>query len=384
MMREMDPMAYLPDMEAIPEDIMNRVLTSRAAYNEGAFSGADVERALQSDRLSADGFAALLSPAARPYLEEMVRRATEETRRHFGNSVYLFTPLYLSNYCENHCVYCGFNCRHQIRRMKLDPQRMEEELRAIADTGLEEILLLTGESPAASDVEYIAAACAMARRHFKMVGVEVYPMDSREYAHLHESGADFVTVFQETYDPIRYGELHLAGRKRSFPYRFHAQERALRGGMRGVAFGALLGLADCRRDAFATGLHAHLIQRKYPYAEISISCPRLCPAETEESIDPQLIGEEELLQIMAAYRLFLPYANLTISTRERAQFRDQVIGRMATKISAGVSTGIGSHVSGEDTGDEQFEIFDSRTVAEVTIAIQSRGLEAVRNEYVYL
>lgn len=270
--------------------------------------------------------------------------------------------------------------------MKLNREEIEKEMEAIAGTGLEEILILTGESPGQADVTYIGEACRIARNYFKMVGLEVYPMNSEDYRYLRDCGADYVTVFQETYDSDQYEILHPAGPKRVFPYRFHAQERALLGGMRGIAFAALLGLSDFRKDAFAAGLHAYYIQRNYPYAEISFSCPRLRPIGGSAGwMAEQEVTERQLLQIMCAYRLFLPFAGMTISTRERAQFRDHAVGLAATKISAGVSTGIGAH-SGEvkEQGDSQFEIADSRDVSEVTAAIRTQGLQPVMNDYVYV
>lgn len=390
-----DHMKYLPDMEILKDSgLFDRVLSERKAYDYDKYKAAHVRKALDKENPGPEDFKALLSPAAEPFLEEMACKAREETRKHFGNSVYLFTPLYISNYCENHCVYCGFNCRNKIRRAKLDMEQIEQEMKAIADTGLEEILILTGESRNMSDLSYIGEACKLASRYFKMVGLEVYPMNTEDYAYLHQCGADYVTVFQETYNSDKYETLHLAGHKRVFPYRFHAQERALRGGMRGVAFAALLGLDDFRKDAFATGMHAYLIQRKYPHAEISFSCPRLRPitegAESGEEALPSGTGlnpisEKQLLQIMCAFRIFLPFAGMTISTRERAGFRDHVIGLAATKISAGVSTGIGSHSENiQEQGDHQFEIADERSLDEICRAIKGRGLQPVMNDYVFL
>lgn len=383
-MEKTNHMEYMEGMEVIASDIMEQVITSMEEYDYMAYSEEDVISALKRDRLSPKDFGALLSPAAAPFLEEMAKRAKLETARHFGNSVYLFTPIYISNYCENYCVYCGFNCRNQIRRAKLDLEGIEREMAAIAETGLEEILILTGESRKMSDVTYIGEACRIARKYFKMVGIEVYPMNVDEYAYLRQCGADFVTVFQETYNSDKYETLHLAGHKRVFPYRVNAQERALMGGMRGVAFAALLGLADFRKDAFATGMHAYLIQKKYPYAEISFSCPRLRPTINNDKINPKDVHEKELLQIMCAYRIFMPYAGMTISTRERAGFRDNVIGLAATKISAGVSTGIGGHQQEGEQGDDQFEIADNRNVEEVVAAIKKQGLQPVMNDYVFL
>lgn len=378
-------MEYMEGMEQIDSDIMDKVISARNAYCAEDYTGADVKRALMKDHLEIQDFAALLSPAAEPYIEQMAQKAKQETAKHFGNSVYMFTPIYISNYCENYCVYCGFNCHNHIHRMKLNTEEIEKEMEAIAKTGLEEILILTGESRTQSDVSYIGEACKIARKYFKMVGIEVYPMNSDEYAYLQKCGADYVTVFQETYDSDKYETLHLAGHKRIFPYRFNAQERALKGGMRGVAFAALLGLADFRKDALATGLHAYYIQRKYPYAEISFSCPRLRPIVNDATINPKDVHEKQLLQIMCAYRLFMPFAGMTISTRERAEFRNHVIGMTATKISAGVSTGIGSHSDEvEEKGDDQFEIADNRNVDEVFAAIKEQGLQPVMNDYVYV
>ena len=248
---------------------------------------------------------------------------------------------------------------------------------------MEEILILTGESRSKSDVAYIGEACKLARKYFRMVGLEIYPVNTEEYRYLHECGADYVTVFQETYDAKKYETLHLAGHKRVWPYRFDAQERALMGGMRGVAFSALLGLSDFRKDALASALHVYYLQRKYPYAEMSLSCPRLRPIINNDKINPKDVHEPQLLQVVCAYRIFMPFASITISTRERAGFRDNIIGIAATKISAGVDVGIGGH-SGEDKGDEQFEISDGRSVDEVYNAICEHGLQPVMADYLYV
>lgn len=379
-----DHMTYMDDMEQIPHEILDKVVAEIESYKAEDYTASDVLRAIESDRCSLEDFKALLSPAAEPFLEQIARKARLETRKHFGNSAYFFTPIYISNYCENYCIYCGFNCHNKIKRAKLSMEEIHEEMKAIAETGLEEILILTGESRKASDVKYIGEACKIAKKYFKNIGIEVYPMNSDEYRYLRECGADYVTVFQETYNSDKYETLHLAGHKRIFPYRFNAQERALMGGMRGVAFAALLGLDDFRKDALGTGMHAYLIQRKYPWAEISISCPRLRPIINNASINPKDVHEKQLLQIMCAYRLFLPFAGMTISTRERAEFRDNVVGLAATKISAGVSTGIGSHSESEDKGDAQFEIADTRGLEEIYESLKKRGIQPVMNDYVYV
>ena len=384
-------MEYLPDMEQIQSDICGKVMEQMESYDYSVYTARDVREALRHETCSIEDFKALLSPAAEPFLEEMAQRARLETSRHFGNTVYLFTPLYIANYCENYCVYCGFNCYNHINRMKLTMEQIEHEMKVIADSGMEEILILTGESRAKSDVKYIGEACKLARKYFRMVGLEIYPVNTEEYRYLHECGADYVTVFQETYDTERYEQIHLMGHKRVWPYRFDAQERALMGGMRGVAFSALLGLSDFRKDALASALHVYYLQRKYPHAEMSLSCPRLRPIINNEKINPLDVHETQLCQILCAYRIFLPFVGITVSSRESAAFRNGIVKIAATKVSAGVSTGIGDHESkytGKETdgmeGDEQFEINDGRSLETMYEDIAKEGLQPVLNDYLYV
>ena len=378
-------------MEQINSDICGKVISEMKSYDYNSYTAADVRAALSHENCTVEDLKALLSPAAEPFLEKMAERARLETQKHFGNTVYLFTPLYIANHCENYCVYCGFNCYNDIRRMKLDTAQIEHEMKIIADSGMEEILILTGESRTQSSVEYIGEACRLARKYFKMVGVEIYPVNTDEYRYLHECGVDYVTVFQETYDSDRYEQLHLMGHKRVWPYRFDAQERALIAGMRGVAGSALLGLSDFRKDALASALHMYYLQRKYPHAEISLSCPRLRPIVNNDAINPLDVHEKQLCQILCAYRIFMPFCGITVSSRESETFRNGIVKIAATKISAGVSTGIGDHESkytGKENvsegGDEQFEINDSRSFKKMYSDMSGEGLQPVLNDYLYV
>ena len=384
-------MEYLPGMEIIKSDVCKNVMEQMNSFDRSKYTAKDVKAALEHDKCTIEDFKALLSPAAEPFLEQMAEKARLETSKHFGNTVYLFTPLYIANYCENYCVYCGFNCYNHIKRMKLSMAQIEKEMKVIADSGMEEILILTGESRTHSNIEYIGEACKLARKYFRMVGLEIYPVNTDEYKYLHECGADYVTVFQETYDTDKYEKLHLLGHKRVWPYRFDAQERALMGGMRGVAFSALLGLSDFRKDALASALHVYFLQRKYPYAEMSLSCPRLRPIVNNEKINPLDVHETELCQIICAYRIFLPFVGITVSSRESVSFRNGIVKIAATKVSAGVSTGVGDHESkytGKETfgsqGDEQFEINDNRSLESMYRDIEGEGLQPVLNDYLYV
>ncbi len=396
-------MEYMPGMEQISSNVRSMVMEHVTSYDYNSYTDENVRVALahaRNGRCDIEDFKCLLSPAAANHLEEMAELAQLATRAHFGNCVYMFTPLYIANYCENYCVYCGFNCYNKINRKKLSFEEIEHEMKIISDSGIEEILMLTGESRYWSDVNYIGEACKLAKKYFRNIGLEIYPVNTDEYTYLHECGADYVTVFQETYNPEKYETLHLMGNKRVWPYRFEAQERALMGGMRGVGFSALLGLDDFRKDALATALHVHYLQRKYPHAEMSLSCPRLRPIINNEKINPHDVHERELCQVICAYRIFLPFAGITVSSREQAHFRDGIIKIAATKVSAGVSTGIGDHeekyeehekcssnntnTSNSDAGDEQFEISDARSFDEIYNAIKSQGLQPVLNDYIYV
>ena len=371
-------------MNDIQSEVMEQVLALYDRYDFSSFTQEDVRRALDQDSITFEDYAALLSPAALPFLEQMAQKAQRLTRRQFGNTIAMFTPIYIANYCDNQCVYCGFNCKNDITRAKLEPEEIEKEYQAIAATGLKEVLLLTGESHTMSDIHYIGEAVKLAKKYFSLIGLEIYPVNVEDYRYLHECGADFVTVFQETYNTETYKQGHLAGRKRIFSYRFNAQERAILGGMRGAGFGALLGIDDFRHDAFSVGVHATLIQKKYPHADIALSVPRLRPYKNNAEENPRDVHEEQLLQVICAYRLLLPYASITISTRERKDFRDNAVNIAATKISAGVCVGIGGRSGEEEKGDEQFEMSDPRSVEEVKRDLFRFGLQPSFNEYIRL
>ena len=349
-----DHMKYMEGMEIIESDICEKVMSQVKAYDYTQYTARDVLAALEHETCTMEDFKALLSPAAEPYLERMAQRARTETGKHFGNTVYLFTPLYIANYCENYCVYCGFNCYNDIRRMKLNMEQIDKEMKVIADSGMEEILILTGESRSKSSVEYIGEACKLARKYFRMVGLEIYPVNTDEYRYLHECGADYVTVFQETYDTDKY-------------------------------------VSDFRKDALASALHVYYLQRKYPHAEMSLSCPRLRPIINNDKINPLDVHETQLCQVLCAYRIFLPFVGITVSSRESESFRNGIVKIAATKISAGVSTRIGDHESkytGKESdsaeGDEQFEISDDRSFDKMYQDMSQEGLQPVLNDYLYV
>ncbi len=378
-----DIMTYTSSMDQLDMTRLNYVLNTKNSFSDKNFTAHHVEQALAKDTLEPEDFMALLSTAAAPYLEAMAQKAKTLTRARFGNNVQLFTPLYIANYCHNGCRYCGFNSKQTIKRAQLSMDDVKRELESIAQTGLQEILFLTGESESRSSIEYIASALELAKPYFANIGIEIYPANQADYEILHQAGADFITVFQESYDLKAYEYYHPYGNKRSFPYRFYAQERALNSGFRGAGFAALLGLSNFRYDALATGLHVWSTQQAFPAAELSFSVPRLRPVNGELGHFNHLVSDRDFLQIMCAYRLFVPQAQITVSSRESREFRNAVMNICATKVSAGVQVDVGGHsASNKHRNSDQFDISDTRSVPEMHDDIQKLGLQVVYHDHI--
>lgn len=334
---------------------------------------------LAKTELQPQDFLALLSPKAIPSLEDMAQSAHRLTLRHFGRTIVLYTPLYLSNYCINPCVYCGFNVTNNIQRRKLALPEVELEAKAIAQTGIQHILILTGESRRHSPVSYIKECVAILRKYFSSISIEIYPLSSEEYAELIAAGVDGLTVYQEVYDENTYSLLHPGGPKRDYRFRLEAPERAGQVRIRAINIGALLGLGKWRSEVFLAGMHLAYLQKMFPEVELSISFPRMRPQFGD--YQPQFpVSDRDLVQSILALRLFMPRAGITLSTRERAELRDNLIQLGVTKMSAGSSTAIGGYTDTKD-GIGQFEISDKRSVIEMRKAISNLGYKPVLKDW---
>lgn len=334
-------------------------------------------------RITMDDLDAVFRSDDRGLLEELARAARDTTEQYFGRVVALYAPLYISNYCRNRCVYCGFNAgRSDVARKKLTPAEIEAECAAVASTGIRSILLLTGESRFHSPPSYIAAAVGIAARYFPNVAVEVYAMETEEYRQLYHSGVDGVTMFQETYDRERYGELHLAGPKKDYDYRVNAPERMARGGIRHIGMGSLLGLADWRIEVPRFFRHVRYLEKKYPGVEYALSFPRLRPvSDDDRRYFP--VSDLDMVKIIAAARLLFPRAGINLSTRESAEFRDRIVRIGVTKMSAGSVTSVGGYATRESQEelDGQFEVHDRRSVAEVKAMLKDAGFDPVLTDW---
>ena len=342
----------------------------------------DVDAVLRKKSLDVRDFSVLLSRAATSRLEVMALRAKNETLRHFGLAKHMFAPLYLANYCTNQCVYCGFHAALHIKRQALGAEEIDNEARALAATGLRRVLALTGDAPKRTGAAYIAAGVAILARYFPSVGIEVQALTEDEYALVAASGADSMTMFQETYNKSLYARLHPGGPKRDFSFRLGAPERAARAGMRGITLGVLLGLdRNWRFDMLRLMVHGQWLQRRYPHLELSFSLPRIRPLSSKDNrasaFSAYPITDKEFVQALVALRCCMPHAGITLSTRESAFMRDRLLPLGVTKVSAGVCTGVGGYANAQEKKEAQFVIDDERSVDEMARDIQRLGYQPV-------
>ena len=343
---------------------------------EHEYTAADVQRALYSTNPAERELAALLSPAAADYLEPMAQRALAITRRHFGRTISLYTPLYLSNFCSGGCVYCGLAADRRAQRTALTEEQLRHEMEAIQKMHFEELVMLSGERMPQADVPYLRDCVAVAAEYIANVTVEVFPMEENEYRQLAEVGCTGVTIYQETYDPVIYEQMHRWGAKRDFLNRIDGPDRALRGGLRTAGLGALLGLADPHHDVLAVYRHAKHLLKTYWQAGVSISFPRIRPQlggfQPNHPVD-----ERMLAQIIFAMRICLPEVPLVLSTREPERVRDGLAGVGISKMSVASKTTVGGYSDDSNESTEQFEINDDRDIPTFCAMLRAKGLDPV-------
>ncbi len=343
----------------------------------------EINSVLNAEVISVEQFYTLLSPIAEKYLEEMAQLAHNLTVQNFGKTIQLYTPIYISNYCVNNCIYCGFNINSKIRRKQLTLKEVDKEANFISSTGLRHILILTGESRKENSLFYIKDCIKILKKYFTSISIEIYALKGSEYEELIKDGVDGLTIYQEVYDEVIYDKVHLAGPKKDYLYRLEAPERALAKGMRCVNIGTLLGLNDWRKEAFMLGIHAKFLQDNFSDAEISVSIPRI--RKTAGGFKPVYnVTDTNVAQIIMAFRIFLPRLGITLSTRESPEFRENLIPLGITRISAGSTTVVGGHTISEvgSAFSEQFKILDERSVSDVKVMLEQKGYQSILKDWV--
>ncbi|HAS6982607.1 2-iminoacetate synthase ThiH [Vibrio parahaemolyticus] len=344
----------------------------------------DVERALAKPKRDLEDFKALISPAAEPYLEQMAKLSYSLTRKRFGNTMSLYIPLYLSNLCANACTYCGFSMENRIKRRTLNRDEVEAEIDAIKRMKFDSVLLVTGEHETKVGMKYFREMVPIIKQRFNYLAMEVQPLDQDEYTELKTLGLDAVMVYQETYHPKTYAQHHLRGNKMDFRYRLETPDRLAKAGIDKIGLGALIGLEEWRTDCFFAAAHLDYLERTYWQSRYSISFPRLRPCAGNvpaSGLQPKsVMTDKQLVQLICAYRLFNPEVELSLSTRESPQFRDNVLPLGITSMSAASKTQPGGYAT-EEVELEQFEISDERSAASVEDMIRAKGFDPVWRDW---
>lgn len=314
-------------------------------------------------------------------LEELAQEAAKVTRQHFGRTIGLYAPLYLSNYCSSHCTYCGFHSQNKITRIKLTPEQYRKEMEHIHAQGIRNLLMLTGESYKHTPVEYLKEAAQIASNYFQGIALEVHPMKIDEYKELFTAGVDGITVYQETYDRIRYAQVHLSGYKKDYDFRRATPQRAAEAGMRQIALGILLGLSDTAGDLFELYNHIDEMERTYPGVEYSASFPRMRTIKEKEFAHCD-VNDIQLTKIVALTRILFPRVGINLSTREDSHLRDHLLEIGITRMSAGSNTSVGGYsLIEEDDQDPQFDIKDERSVAEIISLLKIKNFDPVFTDW---
>ena len=357
-------------------DTYNWSETLNSIYNK---SNKDVELALLKDNLDLEDFKALLSPAAKPYLEQMAQKSHALTKKRFGNTIQMYAPMYLSNECQNICTYCGFSMTNKIPRRTLTDVEILKEVAFLKKKGYDHILLVTGEANKTVGVDYVKNAIQLIRSKFSNITIEIQPLNKEDYILLKENGLYAVLVYQETYHREEYKKHHPKGKKSNFDYRLDTPDRLGKAGVHKIGLGALFGLEDWRADSFFTALHLKYLQKTYWKTKYSISFPRLRPHSG--GLEPKVeMTDKDLVQTICAFRLFDEDVELSMSTRESEIFRNHIVKLGITSISAESKTNPGGY-SVEPQSLEQFEISDERSTEDVVKMLKNNGLEVVWKDW---
>ncbi len=343
-------------------------------------TSADVERALASAHPTTDDFMALVSPAAATYLERMAQLSHKYTLERFGKTISMYIPMYVSNACTNHCVYCGFNHNNPLARVTLTQTQVKTECEAIRRMGpFENLLIVSGEFPSLNGVEYLEKVLQTARPYFNNLTIEVMPMKQRDYERLIRSGLNGVVCFQETYHENAYKNYHPRGMKSIFEWRVNGFDRMGAAGVHKIGMGVLIGLEEWRTDVTMMARHLRYLRKNYWRTRYSINFPRMCPAEG--GYRPNVVmSDRELAQLTFAFRIFDHDVDISYSTREEPKFRANMMKLGVTSMSAGSKTEPGGYASTPDAL-EQFEVSDARSPQQVVQEIRDLGYEAVWKDW---
>ena len=323
----------------------------------------------------------VLSDKTPEALEDLAQKAREIKLRYFGRTISLYAPLYLSNFCSSHCTYCGFHSHNRIKRMKLTVEEMHKEMKHVAESGIENILLLTGESYQVTPLSYLKDAVGVAKNYFPSIALEVHPMSEEEYRELFLCGVDGIAVYQETYDKTRYAQVHLSGQKKNYDFRFEAPQRIAKAGIRNISMGILLGLGPVAEDTLALYRHLTFMEKNFPGVEYSVSFPRLRPIKGM-GFEASYVEDISFVKLICLTRILFPRVGINLSTRENPKLRDRLLELGVSRISAASKTSVGGYTSEEpEKLDPQFDVQDERSVEEIVRMLKTRNYDPIFTDW---
>lgn len=341
----------------------------------------DIQKAINETGYSKERLETLLSSDAQNYLEQMAQKARQITRRRFGNTIQLYAPLYVSNFCVNNCPYCAFNCKSKLPRTRLTIEQACKEADILAAEGFRHILIVSGEDKKFVTIAYLVELAQKLREKFSSISIEIYPLSTDEYQQLFAAGIDGIAIYQETYDKTDYVKFHKTGPKSDYDWRLETLSRAAQAGFRSLGLGFLIGLSDWQQQTILMAEHADMLMKKYWQARVSFSFPRMRPAENvDENVFKHMITDIQLAQMMFALRLCFSDCEIVLSTREKPAFRDNMASLCITRMSAGSKTNPGGYANKDDSLS-QFEVADSRTSAEIAQMLKSKNLEPIWKDW---
>jgi 2-iminoacetate synthase len=338
-------------------------------------------------------------------LENLARLSQQATRRHFGRTMRMFAPLYVSNECVNHCSYCGFSRDANILRTTLSVGQVVDEARHLHGHGFRSLLLVAGEHPQFVASGYLQDCLDALKPFIPTLAIEVGPMEDAQYAEIVAHGAEGLVVYQESYDRAVYQELHIAGPKKNFAWRLNCPERAYAGGFRRIGIGALFGLADWQSEALGLCAHLEYLYKHAWKAQLTVAFPRMRPYAGNYTYQPDpalLLADRALVRLIAVFRILFPQVGIVISTREPAALRDAIATLGVTHMSAGARTDPGGYTgagaddlhltvkgrrvelpqqSGGQQATEQFQISDTRSAGEVAAMLRTQNLDPVWKDW---
>lgn len=343
-------------------------------------TGSDVALSLRKNRADIKDFINLISPAASAQIAAMSDVAEKNKKMHFGRTVKLYTPLYISNYCINRCSYCGFNAAadQERRRLTIDELMMEAE--AIRSFGIDSILLVSGEDPNFISIDYLKEAAGKLKKMFSYVAIEIYPLTKEGYEILFKAGVDGLTLYQETYDRDTYDKIHISGPKSDYDFRLASIDNGAKAGFRTIGIGVLLGIYDWRIEAVSLASHAVFLRKHFWKSKIQFSFPRITPTAEGFNI-PAAVSEKELEQMILAFRIVFPESEISVSTRENCEFRNRIAISAATTLSAASSVIPGGYINRDEQDLGQFSLNDTRTVKEMDKDMRKLGLDPVYKDW---